>query len=35
VAVFGIEGKLVMLTRGPSPEHSEANYSLEMIELNG
>lgn len=33
VGDLGLEGKLAILTQGPSPEHSEANYSVEFIDL--
>jgi len=33
VAELGLEGKLAVLTQGPSPEHAEANYSVEFIDL--
>jgi len=33
VAALGLEGKLAILTQGPSPEHSETNYSVEFIDL--
>jgi len=33
VAVLGFEGRLVLLTEGPSPEHPEMNHRLEIIDL--
>ncbi len=33
VASLGLEGKLSVLTQGPSQGHSEANYSVEFIDL--
>jgi len=33
VAALGFEGRLVLLTEGPSPEHPEMNHRLEIIDL--
>lgn len=33
VAVLGFEGRLALLTEGPSPEHPEMNHRLEIIDL--
>ncbi len=33
VTLLGLEGKLAILTEGPSPEHSETNHSMEIVDL--
>jgi len=33
VAALGLEGKFAILTQGPSPERSEVNHSVEIIDL--
>jgi len=33
VADLGLEGKIAILTRGPSREHSEANHGVEILDL--
>jgi pyruvate kinase len=33
VAALGFEGRLAVLTEGPSPDHPEMNHRLEIIEL--
>jgi pyruvate kinase len=33
VAALGFEGRLALLTEGPSPEHPEMNHRLEIIDL--
>ena len=33
VAALGLQGRLAILTEGPSPEHLEMNHSVEIIDL--
>jgi pyruvate kinase len=33
VAELGLEGKLAILTQGPSREHSKTNHRVEIIDL--
>ena len=34
VADLGLAGDLVILAKGPSPEHPEANHRMEIIDLS-
>jgi pyruvate kinase len=34
VKAHGLEGNLVVLTEGPSPDHPKANYRMELIDLS-